>query len=71
MTFTVDGFPAGEVSDRLRSGGINTSVTARSSAMFDLPERGLGDLVRASVHYYNTEAEIDLLVAKVGDVSRL
>ena len=70
VTFTVDGHPAGEVSHHLRTAGINTSVTARSSAMFDLPDRGLGDLVRASVHYYNTEVEVGLLVDHVGRVQR-
>lgn len=70
VTFTVAGHPAGEVSERLRTAGINTSVTARSSAMFDLPDRGLGDLVRASVHYYNTEAEVGLLGDHVGMVDR-
>lgn len=70
VTFTVDGLRAGEVRDRLRSAGINTSVTARSSAMFDLPERGLGDLVRASVHYYNTESEVEQLIARVSGFDR-
>lgn len=65
VTFTVEGLSATEVSDRLRVAGINTSVTARSSAVLDLPDRGLDDLVRASVHYYNTESEIDRLAAAV------
>jgi selenocysteine lyase/cysteine desulfurase len=28
--------------------------------------RGLAEVVRASVHYYNTDEEIDRLVAEVG-----
>lgn len=66
VTFSVDGIGAAEVSARLGAAGINTSVTATTSAVFDLPARGLSDLVRASVHYYNTEEEIDRLVASVG-----
>lgn len=69
VTFTVDGETARQVSGRLRSAGINTSVTAQSSAVFDLPERGLDDVVRASVHYYNTESEVDRLIAEVADPS--
>jgi selenocysteine lyase/cysteine desulfurase len=34
-------------------------------ARFDLAARGLPDLVRASVHYYNTEEELDRLCAEL------
>ncbi len=61
VTFTVDGLPAREVQRRLAAAGINTSVSYASSARFDLPRRGLPELVRASVHYYNTEDELDRL----------
>jgi cysteine desulfurase/selenocysteine lyase len=62
VTFTVDGVPAEQIQQRLSASGVNTSVSHASSAQFDLPRRGLTDLVRASVHYYNTEAEIDRLI---------
>lgn len=58
VTFTAAGFPAAEIKGRLAEAGINTSVSGRASAQFDLPARGLDELVRASVHYYNTEEEI-------------
>jgi selenocysteine lyase/cysteine desulfurase len=61
--FTVAGRAAAEVSAGLRAAGINTSVAAASDVQYDLAARGKGDLVRASVHYYNTEAELDHLVA--------
>jgi selenocysteine lyase/cysteine desulfurase len=53
---------AREVQRRLAESGVNTSVTYASSARFDLPRRGLRELVRASVHYYNTEDELDRLI---------
>lgn len=62
VTFTVDGVPAGEVQRQLAANGVNTSVSRASDAQFDLLPRGLPDLVRASVHYYNTDAELDRLV---------
>jgi cysteine desulfurase / selenocysteine lyase len=62
VTFTVDGVPAADVQRRLGEQGVNTSVSVASSAQFDLPRRGLTELVRASVHYYNTEAELDRLI---------
>jgi len=65
VTFTVEGVPAAEVSARLRAAGINTSVSPMEYARFDLAARGLPDLVRASVHYYNTEEELDRLCAEL------
>ncbi len=41
---------------------MNVSVSLVDYARLDLPSRGLSDLVRASVHYYNTTEEIDRLV---------
>lgn len=63
VTFTVDGVPAQEVQRHLARSGVNTSVSHASSARLDLPRRGLSELVRASVHYYNTDDELDRLVA--------
>jgi cysteine desulfurase / selenocysteine lyase len=62
VTFTVEGVPAQEVQRRLAACGVNTSVSYASSARLDLPHRGLSELVRASVHYYNTDDELDRLV---------
>lgn len=66
VTFSVDGEAASEVSRRLREQRIHTSVSGLASARYDLGSRGLEEQVRASVHYYNTEAELDALVAAVG-----
>jgi cysteine desulfurase / selenocysteine lyase len=52
---------ATEVVATLREVGINTSVSRQDYARFDLESRGLGDIVRASVHYYNTEDEFERL----------
>jgi selenocysteine lyase/cysteine desulfurase len=41
---------------------VNVSVSRASSARFDLPERGLPEVVRASVHYYNTDEELGRLI---------
>ncbi|MDW7761220.1 MAG: hypothetical protein SCM96_11370 [Acidobacteriota bacterium] len=38
---------------------MNVSVVKSSSALLDMEPRGLKELVRASVHYYNTEDEIE------------
>jgi cysteine desulfurase/selenocysteine lyase len=68
VTFTVDGVAADEVQARLRSQGINVSVSGPSSTRLDAVRRGLPPLVRASVHYVTTEAELDRIAAAVGDM---
>ena len=62
---TVDGVSAQDVRARLSEHGVNVSVSLVDYARLDLPERGLPDLVRASVHYYNTDEELDRLVTAV------
>src|SRR5918998_3331015 len=63
VTFTVAGEEAASVQRRLRAGGINASVSAAEHARLDMEARGLPALIRASVHYYNTEEEIDRFCA--------
>ena len=58
VTFTVQGRSAQEVRLELQRQGINVSVSLQEYARLDLEVRGLPALVRASVHYYNTEAEV-------------
>lgn len=65
VTFTVDNREAHDVKAALREQSINVSVVTPNSARFDMEERDLPDLVRASVHYFNTEQEIERLVRAV------
>lgn len=65
VTFSVADVPAADVVARLSAAGVNTSISLVDYARLDLPARGLPDLVRASIHYYNTEDEIEQLVAVV------
>src|SRR5579883_2126935 len=59
VTFTVDGMEPEAIKQALAAHNINVSVTMRDSTLLDLEERGLDKMVRASVHYYNTEEEIE------------
>ena len=73
VTFTCEGHPAGEVMQGLKAQGIAVRVSDRASTLIDMERRGLEELVRASVHYYNTEEEIERLceAVRVMDAERL
>jgi cysteine desulfurase / selenocysteine lyase len=58
VTFTCDPHPAAKVVDWLKANGIAVRIIERSSARIDMERRGLEELVRASVHYYNTGDEV-------------
>jgi cysteine desulfurase / selenocysteine lyase len=59
VTFTAERLDSGLIRQKLRKKGINVSVSLAEYARLDLEQRNLPSLVRASVHYYNTEEEID------------
>ena len=59
VTFTKDGEEPQRLARRLSAAGANISVSTRPYARLDLGPRGLPALARASVHYYNTDAEIE------------
>jgi cysteine desulfurase/selenocysteine lyase len=69
VTFTVDGVEAGELKERLARERINVTVSPRSSTLLDSNARALPDLVRASVHYYNTDEELDRLVETISNAA--
>lgn len=63
VTFTTAARGAQAMHDLLSSASINTSVTTPSHSQLD--GRGLEAMVRASVHYYNTDVELERLVEVV------
>ena len=68
VSFTVDGHTATGVQEALAQQGINVSVTKKASTLIDMSQRGLPKMVRASVHYFNTEADLDALLAAVAQL---
>ncbi|MEL0323094.1 MAG: aminotransferase class V-fold PLP-dependent enzyme, partial [Rhodospirillales bacterium] len=62
VTFIVDGEDPFELQKNLRAMGINVSVSIPSSTLIDATRRRLPSILRASVHYYNNENEIDRLL---------
>lgn len=65
VTFALAGLPAADVQRRLAAERINVSVMDAASARLDFDPRGLEEAVRSSVHYYNSDEEIDVLVDAV------
>lgn len=49
-----------KLKSELHDNGFNVSVIHPSHTLIDMNTRGLGHLIRASVHYYNTVEEIDV-----------
>ena len=68
VTFSVDGKDPEEIKRRLVDQHINVSVSIQSSTRLDMEERGLSSLVRASVHYYNSEEEVERFCGAVGEM---
>lgn len=69
-TFTVDGMTPDAVKQALAARQMNVSTSTPSSTRIDMERRQINGLVRASVHYYNTEVEIDRFVTAVAELGR-
>ena len=62
ISFTSDRFDPKSLRDALIRHGINTSISPMASSYLDMHRKGLDMINRASVHYYNTEKEVDQFV---------
>jgi cysteine desulfurase / selenocysteine lyase len=69
VTFTLDHEDPFALAARLRTAAINISVSTIDFARYDLGARGLEAVARASVHYYNTEEELDTFTDAVARIS--
>ncbi|RED53696.1 aminotransferase class V-fold PLP-dependent enzyme [Aestuariispira insulae] len=68
-TFTLAGHDPFQVKQILNSQDINVSVSGPNSTLLDAQKRDLPPLIRASVHYYNSEEEIDRFLRAVGSLN--
>ena len=58
VSFTKAGVDANNIKAELRENAINVSTSSTSSTLIDMQDRNLDTIVRASVHYYNTDDEV-------------
>jgi cysteine desulfurase / selenocysteine lyase len=66
VTFSVEDVDADEIRAALAREGINVYVSTIDDTRLDFENRGLPErIVRASVHYFNTEDELDRVVEAV------
>ena len=61
VTFSVTGVAAKELRATLAAKNINVHIGLAPSTLYYMNRKGLDGIVRASVHYYNTEAEIEIV----------
>jgi cysteine desulfurase/selenocysteine lyase len=65
VTFTIQGREPTAIQRVLKEQHINVSESSRKTTLLDLSERGLESVVRASVHYYNSEEEVERFVQMI------
>lgn len=59
VSFTIAGKNSLEIKQALAKSKINVSVSPLKYTRLDMEDRGQQDFIRASVHYYNSEEEVD------------
>jgi cysteine desulfurase/selenocysteine lyase len=70
VSFTVEGYEAEAVVSDAAAAGITIGASDPSSTRIDAEIRSLPPVVRASPHYYNTDAEIDRLIVHLAGLTR-
>ena len=69
VTFT-SAIEVDKLKQLLSDHGFNTVISRKSSTLLDMSERNLEKVIRVSLHYYNTEKEIDLFVSTLQGLLR-
>ena len=70
VSFSVEGIEPEVIKQQLASQRINVSISIRSDTLLDMESRGLGKIVRSSVHYYNSEDEIERFCRAVDAIAK-
>ncbi len=65
----MDGYEADAIVSSAAAAGITIGASDPASTRIDAEVRSLPPVVRASPHYYNTEAEIDRLIGHLAGLA--
>jgi cysteine desulfurase / selenocysteine lyase len=68
VSFSVAGLSPDDLKAELAARGIHVELSSMEDTRVDLEPRGLERFLRASTHYYNSEDEVDRLVAAVAEI---
>jgi selenocysteine lyase/cysteine desulfurase len=68
VTFTAEGVAPDAIKTALAARRINVTVSRRSSTRLDMEARELEEVVRASVHYYNSDVEVERFTAALREL---
>ncbi|MFD4600389.1 N-methyl-L-tryptophan oxidase [Streptomyces sp. NPDC058464] len=69
VTFVVEGLDAGEVQRRLALRRVYLIAVPADHGRWDMDPRGLAKVVRASVHVYTDDGDLDALVEAVAEIA--
>jgi len=69
VAFTLEGVPPLKVKEYLRERKINVYTVGAKNALLDMQDWDVDEIVRASVHYFNTEGEVDTVVRTLAELT--
>ena len=70
VTFTIAGADAATVKDALARKDVTVNVTHRPFTLLDMTQRHIDSMARASVHYFNTDEEVDRAADVIASIAR-
>lgn len=68
VTFSIKGMDTAVVKSKLAAFGINVSIGGQQATPIYMENQHLFSIVRVSLHYYNTEAEISTMIERLKEI---
>ncbi|MSR20005.1 MAG: aminotransferase class V-fold PLP-dependent enzyme [Gemmatimonadetes bacterium] len=68
VSVAIEGWDPADLVRELRRRGINTSSQERTDAVIDYDAKGVEGALRISPHYYNLEAEVDVVLGALAEI---